>query len=431
MPPITAPVPVGKSYDVSVAMVAPSAPGTYTSYWQMADAKGIPFGKQVSVKIQVPAPPTRVPPPTPTPPANVYWAVDRDHIKQGESATFTLKVTGVKNVWFNEKGQPYVGVPGQSTQKVTPARDTTYQLRVEWNTGGFWDDYKTVYVAQAVAPPAIAQFGINPQYETVVGQPVTLWWEVRGVADGIAVLRNGAQVYQTTAVQSSWEDRPPAGAWTYELRAWGPGGSANPAYQQITVKQESPPQPAPDITQFDFSPPGPVLQGSCVNLTWTVQGAVDGQELRANGNPLPIDAGSRSSQDCGCPQNIGACTYELRAWNGSGGDNAGLSVDVIMKTIPGNPCTQNCLDRGGQTSTEQRGDGQEYGVCLFEDGQLCEQCAMMYGTCPVGGLRVTGYDTSAARYCAITGGQYSQEQNTCTISGAVCDAEAHYNGQCP
>ena len=219
--PITAPVPVGRSYDVSVAMVAPSAPGTYTGYWQMQDAKGVPFGKQVSVRIKVPAPATPVPPPTPTPPANVYWSVDRDHIKQGESATFTLNVTGVKNVWFNEKGQPYVGVPGQSTQKVSPTRDTTYQLRVEWNTGGFWDDYKTVYVAQAVAPPAIAQFGINPQYETVVGQPVTLWWEVRGVADGVAVLRNGVQVHQTTAVQSSWEDRPPAGC--VDVRAAGVG----------------------------------------------------------------------------------------------------------------------------------------------------------------------------------------------------------------
>ena len=57
-------VPVGSSHDVYVAMVAPGAPGSYTGFWQMADAQGVPFGKRVSVKIQVPAP---TPPATPTP----------------------------------------------------------------------------------------------------------------------------------------------------------------------------------------------------------------------------------------------------------------------------------------------------------------------------------------------------------------------------
>ena len=73
-----------------------------------------------------------------------------------------------------------------------------------------------------------------------------------------------------------------------------------------------------------------------------------------------------------------------------------------------NPATQNCLDRGGQHATEQRGDGGEYGVCLFEDNRQCEEWAMARGECPVGGVKVSGYNTSAACDCAITGGNIPQ-----------------------
>lgn len=65
---------------------------------------------------------------------------------------------------------------------------------------------------------------------------------------------------------------------------------------------------------------------------------------------------------------------------------------------------------------------------------------MMNGECPVGGIRVTGYATDAARYCAITGGTYTatggtnsdgQEEGTCTLSsGETCDVFAYYDGTC-
>lgn len=44
---------VGQEVDVSVNFKAPTAVGEYTSAWQMANAKGIPFGKAVFVKIVV------------------------------------------------------------------------------------------------------------------------------------------------------------------------------------------------------------------------------------------------------------------------------------------------------------------------------------------------------------------------------------------
>lgn len=104
-----------------------------------------------------------------------------------------------------------------------------------------------------------------------------------------------------------------------------------------------------------------------------------------------------------------------------------------------NPASQNCLSQGGTLQIEQRGDGGQYGVCYFEDNRQCEEWALLRGECPVGGVKVTGYVTAAARYCAITGGSYAvtgdggeaDEQGVCTLAGgAQCDAADFYNGEC-
>jgi hypothetical protein len=44
---------VGQEVDISVNFKAPTAVGEYTSAWQMANAKGVPFGKAIFVKIVV------------------------------------------------------------------------------------------------------------------------------------------------------------------------------------------------------------------------------------------------------------------------------------------------------------------------------------------------------------------------------------------
>jgi putative hemolysin len=104
-----------------------------------------------------------------------------------------------------------------------------------------------------------------------------------------------------------------------------------------------------------------------------------------------------------------------------------------------NPASQYCLDQGGTLAIEERGDGGQIGVCYFEDNRQCEEWALMRGECPVGGIKVTGYITPAARYCAITGGEYAitgnngadDEQGTCTFEdGSQCNAWDYYNGVC-
>jgi len=115
------------------------------------------------------------------------------------------------------------------------------------------------------------------------------------------------------------------------------------------------------------------------------------------------------------------------------GCNSSSTTDVA------NPASENCVERGGQVIIQERGDGGQYGVCTFEDNLQCEEWAMMRGDCPVGGIKVTGYITDAARYCAITGGTYAvtgtndsgEEQGTCTLPGGqTCDVWDYYNGEC-
>jgi len=104
-----------------------------------------------------------------------------------------------------------------------------------------------------------------------------------------------------------------------------------------------------------------------------------------------------------------------------------------------NPASQYCVAQGGKLTIEERGDSGQFGVCTFEDNRQCEEWAMMRGECPVGGIKVTGFLTPAARFCAITGGDYTgngstsaaNEQGVCTFTdGKACSAADYYNGMC-
>lgn len=104
-----------------------------------------------------------------------------------------------------------------------------------------------------------------------------------------------------------------------------------------------------------------------------------------------------------------------------------------------NPASTHCIGKGGTLSIEKRPDGGEYGVCVFADNRQCEEWALFRGQCPVGGVKVTGYVTSAGRFCAITGGTYAvtansgaaDERGTCSFTnGTSCDAAEYYSGRC-
>lgn len=102
-----------------------------------------------------------------------------------------------------------------------------------------------------------------------------------------------------------------------------------------------------------------------------------------------------------------------------------------------NPASSYCIKVGGQLSIQKRGDGGEYGICLFEDNRQCEEWALFHGNCPVGGVKVTGYTSPAQIYCVIQGGKTiavkeSDEKNTPCLfpDGHQCTIHSFFNGQC-
>ena len=110
-----------------------------------------------------------------------------------------------------------------------------------------------------------------------------------------------------------------------------------------------------------------------------------------------------------------------------------------LATQRANPASEHCVQQRGTHRAEKRPDGGAFGVCVFEDNRQCEEWAFLRGQCPAGGVRITGYATEAARYCAITGGRYTVtakgaapvEQGSCTLpDGTSCEAEAYFRGSC-
>ncbi len=123
-------------------------------------------------------------------------------------------------------------------------------------------------------------------------------------------------------------------------------------------------------------------------------------------------------------------------------DSQEAPIDTAAPVAIANPASTNCIAKGGNSRIETKPDGSQYGICFFDDNRQCEEWALMRGDCPVGGRKVTGYITSAAVFCAISGGDYTitkqstavdgeDEEGTCTFKdGQKCDADKFYDGSC-
>lgn len=115
-------------------------------------------------------------------------------------------------------------------------------------------------------------------------------------------------------------------------------------------------------------------------------------------------------------------------------DCANGNPGVLDGAMMANPASTYCLENGGKLEIMNRKIGQ-YGVCLFEDNRQCEEWALYRGQCPLGGLKVTGYEDEALVYCTITGGQVEgvgTETPMCKrVDGTYCNAQANFDGDCP
>lgn len=112
-----------------------------------------------------------------------------------------------------------------------------------------------------------------------------------------------------------------------------------------------------------------------------------------------------------------------------------LSKKVIDEPVLNlaNPASLNCLDMNGNLEMKKRGDGGEYGVCIFPNGNECEEWTLMREECPADGVvaPTEGYRTVLEYYCAVTGGSIDKENRECVLSEELtCDLEDYYNGLC-
>lgn len=108
------------------------------------------------------------------------------------------------------------------------------------------------------------------------------------------------------------------------------------------------------------------------------------------------------------------------------------AIDQAEKAVGmPNPAAVNCDDKGGRVVAAVRGDGGQYGVCLFADNRQCEEWALFREECPVGGVAVAGYETAEQIYCVITGGRVAVEDGECELPNkGRCALTDYYSGGC-
>jgi ABC-type amino acid transport substrate-binding protein/putative hemolysin len=353
------------------------------------------------------------------------------------------------------------GQPVPVTKEVKPGETFDFQVTLTapftpgsyqalWNMqdtqGGRFGATVSVYVVVPAAAPTQTpspniEFKAKPT-DIVAGETVTFKWETSNVK--AVYFYHDGQDWEDHEVDFSGEDEEdPDSTITYYLRVINPDNSVTEKKITINVTQ---PAGKPVIEKFDVEP-DEITLNECVDLEWKVTGQVDTVSLYLGKNEIWPNAPISGSLEQQCPPAAGEAVYKLTASGPGGTAEDKEKVNVIepqpptptpFEPVP-DPAAQYCIDNGGTLTTKTRGDGGEYGVCVFDENRQCEEWAMYNGACPVGGVKVTGYATDAAVYCAITGGNYmatgnqgaDDEQGTCTFAnGQVCDVWDLYNGIC-
>lgn len=106
-----------------------------------------------------------------------------------------------------------------------------------------------------------------------------------------------------------------------------------------------------------------------------------------------------------------------------------------------NPASVFCADNGGTVEIRKDAQGGEHGVCIFADGSECEEWAFFRGECspgkPAGG-QSSGIANPASVFCGEHGGTLEirkdaqgNEYGVCTFAdGSVCEEWAFFRGEC-
>ena len=339
-------VPPGGIYDMYVNMVAPIVPGTYQGFWQMLSSISYPFGQKIWVGIEVVPNATSTPKPTQTPSPSISFSADRTTVTQGEAVTFSWNVVNAYAVYFYAQGQPWQDnmVYAQGSTTVYPPQSMTYELRVVWNSGAV--ETRQIYITVNPPPPGapkITQFSVNPPDQVTLGVCVTLQWAVEGQVTSVRLQRNGQDIWGNAPVSGTTQDCPDAAGQTvYAVEATGAGGTSrqqhailvNPPPPTDAPTATSPP-PAPNIDYFAVDP-AQITLGSCVNLTWNVNGTVDNVQISRDGS-LILDGGSLTGSAQDCPTAARQVQYLLVASNNAGQSDTQAATVVVEASPAANP----------------------------------------------------------------------------------------------
>ncbi len=179
----------GGSVDVTVPMKAPNQYGSFSGVWQIANAKGEPFGQSLSVVIVVPSPVTPTPTPAPAPTAppqpetSVSLTADSDSVNNGSCTTLHASANGIAAAWL--EGEAITG--GKMDKQVCPCQDTTYTLDVQLANGEHQQHTKTIKVSNGGCSGDVGDISIrdiNVDSDSVkVGDECTLTVRVKNVSD--------------------------------------------------------------------------------------------------------------------------------------------------------------------------------------------------------------------------------------------------------
>jgi heat shock protein HslJ len=243
---IDAEVKPGETYDLKLDLIAPVQAGVYQGFWNFYNAQQRPFA-QLWVGIKVPKPETPIPTPTATPTAPpapiLQFTADHTHIQAGSCTTLYWNTQNVTQTYLFEEGEDWQGkeVAQQGSQQVCPMQTTTYNLGVVLADGARDVSSLTIQVS-TITPPQIVSFTSRPQGSITLGEPVTLYWDVRGDVQRVSIFANGTPLNSNAPAYGSLVDYPAqAGTVKYTLQAQGPGGaSLNEIVIQVGAVQPTP-----------------------------------------------------------------------------------------------------------------------------------------------------------------------------------------------
>jgi ABC-type amino acid transport substrate-binding protein/heat shock protein HslJ len=320
-------VPPGAEYDVGVDLVAPQQPGTYQAWWRMQNRYGVLFGDPLELCVTVPGAVTATPGPypTPTPPSDIYFTVDRTDIVSGECVTFYWKVANAQAVYFYAQGELWWEHPvaSEGSQVECPPVTTTYFLHVVKLDGSIEIQQITIYVQPAAGGPIITHFSVHPPSQITLGECVEVRWSVEGTVNRVTITANGSPLWQHAPKKGNLRDCPPrAGTVQYAIEAVGPGGTSRQAQAiqvipRATATPSPPPQPAPPVIYAFSVRPRQIQAGECVSILWETGGGTKYVRILRNGDRILDNGPIRGARD-DCLDTEGSYLYRLEAYNAAG-----------------------------------------------------------------------------------------------------------------